>query len=149
MSKTKKALATHAVGLLVIAVAALGVISISSAAAPTEGSSVPDSAVPIGTVTTGTSFSSGQEIDVVVPANGVFTSTTQNINILECSAPDGVIPTQPTACDGNTINGNTLDANADGSFDYEIVGAWGEFERPSVRQHSGHRVHPLHRRQPS
>jgi hypothetical protein len=106
--------------LLAVAAVTFGVMAVAGATGPTEGTSVPDSAVPIGTTfTAGTPFSSGQQIDVVVPANGVFTSTTQNINILECSAPNGVIPTQPTACDGNTINGNTLDANADGSFNYQ------------------------------
>jgi hypothetical protein len=118
-------LAIRRAAVALAAVSAIGAFSIATlagpagAAAPTEGSIVPNSAVAQGTVTPGTPFSSGQAIDVVVPANGVFTSTTQNINILECAAPNGVVPTSPTACDGETINGNTLNANSDGSLDYE------------------------------
>lgn len=68
--------------------------------------------------TAGTPFSSGQNINVVIPANSAFASpdNTSAINILECAAPNGVIPTQTTACDGNTIQGPTVTANADGSF---------------------------------
>ena len=70
-------------------------------------------------------FSSGQNINVVIPANDTFSSTdglgnnTSNINVLECSAPNGVIPTNPAACDGNTIQGNTILPASDGSFTYD------------------------------
>jgi hypothetical protein len=72
----------------------------------------------VGTVTPGTPFSSGQLINVVIPANSAFASpdNTAAINILECAAPNGVIPTQTTACDGNTIQGPTVTAAANGSF---------------------------------
>jgi hypothetical protein len=91
----------------------------AGAAAPTEGSIVPNSAVPVAPFTAGQAFSSGQGIDISVPANTVFTSTTQDINVLECSAPNGVPPTSPSSCDGNTINGPTLTANGDGSIDFQ------------------------------
>jgi Bacterial Ig-like domain (group 1) len=104
--------------LLAIAAVAIGVVGIAGAAAPTEGSIVPNSAVPTGTFTKGTPFSSGQNIDVVVPANSVFTNPNQNVNILECSAPNGVPPISSASCDGNTINGNTMTPNVDGSLDY-------------------------------
>ncbi len=42
-----------------------------------------------------------------------------NINVVECAAPGGVIPTDPSACDGNTINGPTLKPNADGSINFQ------------------------------
>ena len=90
---------------------------LAGAAAPTEGSIVPDAAVPLGSVTPGP-FSSGQGIDVVVPANSLF-SPTANILIVECSAPLGIPPTLPSACNGDTINGNSIEPNADGSLDYQ------------------------------
>jgi hypothetical protein len=89
----------------------------AGAATPTEGAIVPNSAVPLGSVTPGP-FSSGQGIDVVVPANTIFSST-QNILIVECSAPNGVIPALPSACNGDTINGNSVEPNTDGSIDYQ------------------------------
>jgi hypothetical protein len=116
--------AARRVGVAAAAASAAGALSIAmfagpaGAATPVEGASVPNSAVAVGTVTPGTPFSSGQGIDIVVPANGVFTPN-QDINILECSAPNGVIPTSPSACDGNTINGETLNSNSDGSLDYQ------------------------------
>ncbi len=79
-------------------------------------------AQPSGTYTAGTPFDSGQNINVVVPANNTFSSTdglgnnTSNINVLECAAPNGVIPTNTAACDGNTIQGPTVLPNPDGSF---------------------------------
>jgi hypothetical protein len=118
--------AVRRVAVVVASVSAASAFSIAmmagpaGAAPPTSGSIVPNSAVPIDTnFTAGTPFSSGQNINVVVPANSVFTSTTQDINVLECSAPNGVIPTSPSACDGNTINGPTLTANGDGSIDFQ------------------------------
>jgi hypothetical protein len=117
--------AARRVAVAVASVSAASAFSIAmmagpaGAAPPTSGSIVPNSAVPIGTVAAGTPFSSGQNIDVVVPANSVFTSTTQDINILECSAPNGVPPTSPNSCDGNTINGPTVTVNSDGSFDFQ------------------------------
>jgi hypothetical protein len=76
--------------------------------------------VPVGTVTPGTPFSSGQQINVVVPANSLFVSTTV-VNVLECSAPNGVIPSTPAACDGNTINGPSLFPNSDGSINFQTA----------------------------
>jgi hypothetical protein len=117
--------AARRVAVGVVSVSAASAFSIAmlagpaGAAAPTEGSIVPNSAVPIGTVASGAAFSSGQQIDVVIPANSVFTNPNQNINILQCAAPNGVPPTTPNSCDGNTINGESLDPNADGSFDYQ------------------------------
>ena len=52
-----------------------------------------------------------------VPANSVFTSTTQTIWIFECAAPDGVLPTSPAACDQKTVQANgTIVPYADGSI---------------------------------
>ena len=108
-------------GTALSAVAAFTVLSLAApagATTPTSGSVVPDSAVPVGTVTPGTPFSSGQGINVVIPANSVFSNTT-NLAIEECAAPNGVIPALPSACDGNTINGPTIKSNADGSVNFQ------------------------------
>ena len=81
-----------------------------------------------GNFTPGKPFDSGQNINVVVPANNTFcaasspgcTNTAGNnsttINVLECAAPNGVVPTQTAACDGNTIQGPSIVPAADGSF---------------------------------
>jgi hypothetical protein len=121
MSKTKKRLAGGAAGLLVTVAAALSAITISSAAAPTEGSIVPGAAVPVTPFTAGTPFSSGQEINVVIPANSLFVPTS-SVNIVECAAPDGVPPTLPLNCDGNTIQGPTILPNSDGSINLDSEG---------------------------
>ena len=102
------------------AVTAFTVLSLGTpagATTPTSGSVVPGAAVPVGTYTGGP-FSSGQGINVVIPANSVFSNTT-NLAIEECAAPNGVIPTLPAACDGNTINGPTIKSNADGSVYFQ------------------------------
>jgi hypothetical protein len=105
----------------VTAAGALSIIAFSGpagATTPTQGSIVPQSAVPVGSYTAGTPFSSGQNVNVVVPANSVFSPTT-NLNVLECAAPGGAVPTSTSACDGNTINGPTLKAAANGSVNFQ------------------------------
>jgi len=86
---------------------------------PASGSVLPGSASPSGSFTAGTPFSSGQQIDIKVPANTVL-PVTQNVNILECSAPNGAVPTDPSACDGETIQGVSLKPRADGSIDLQV-----------------------------
>jgi hypothetical protein len=77
--------------------------------------------VPVGPYTVGAPFASGQNVNVVVPANRVLPANT-SVNIVECSAPDGVIPANPTACDGNTIQGPTVLPNPDGSINLSAEG---------------------------
>ena len=66
-------------------------------------------AVLVAPCTGGTPFSSGQNINVVIPTNETFSSddglnnNTSGINIVECAAPNGVVPRLTSACDGNTI----------------------------------------------
>jgi MYXO-CTERM domain-containing protein len=96
-------------------VAALIPLAFSSSAGATgisSGDEIPGAA--------GAVFSSGQTINVVVPDNSAFAAPHNNVavNIVECSAPNGVIPTDPTTCDGNTIQGGTFNPNSDGSFTY-------------------------------
>jgi hypothetical protein len=155
------------VALSLAATAAVGAFATIAFVAPTAvpagattacslpGDECLTAAQPVGTVTAHTPFSSGQVINVVVPANQTFSSTdglgnnTAAINILECAAPNGVIPTLTTACDGNTIQGPTVTANTDGSFTLTgraVAGrgcGW-----TGLRQHAGDRMHPLHREQP-
>ncbi|MGA2307423.1 MAG: hypothetical protein ABSH29_25045 [Acidimicrobiales bacterium] len=109
-----------AVSLLAVT-ACLVTAGTAGAAAPTEGASVPGSAVPVGTHMAGIPFSSGQQINVVIPANSLFIPTT-SVNILECAAPDGVLPTLPDECDGNTIQGPTVLPNSDGSINLSAEG---------------------------
>jgi hypothetical protein len=112
------------IGLSVAATAAAGTFAAlafsgpAGADEPASGATIPNAAQPIGTVTPGP-FSSGQTISVSVPANTAFAGqTTTGINILMCAAPNGVLPTNSTQCDGNTIQGDTIFPNADGSFTY-------------------------------
>ena len=94
---------------------ALGLVA-TAGASVNSGDIVPTAAQAIGTVTANAPFDSGQNINVVIPANSAFAGSHTAINILECSAPNGVVPTQTTACDGNTTQGGTVVPNADGSF---------------------------------
>jgi MYXO-CTERM domain-containing protein len=104
-----------AIAALVVATPlALG--SQAGATEPASGSEVPNlwpSGPPYGP------FDSGETIDLSVPANTAFAApdNTAGINIVECAAPNGVLPTQTSACDGNTLE-NFVGVNADGSFTF-------------------------------
>ena len=98
-------------------VAALVSVALSTrASALGSGSTVTTAIQTVGTVTANTPFSSGQQVDVVVPANTVL-NPNLNINIVECEAPGGVVPTDPSECDGSTIQGASIRPNSDGSVD--------------------------------
>ena len=112
-----KALAVLAAGLscvlgsLVFAVPAGAGTGVGS-----SGNTITNAAQAQAPFTAGT-FDSGQPIDVVVPANTVFTPGA-NIFILECGAPGGVNPTSSNACDGSTgYAGGTITVQPDGSLD--------------------------------
>jgi hypothetical protein len=100
------------------AFAAMAFSAPAGAVEPGNGQSIPGSAQAVAPFTAGTPFSSGQNINVVVPANTAFAGTSSALNVVECAAPNGVIPTDVTQCDGDTIQGNTIIPNADGSFSY-------------------------------
>jgi hypothetical protein len=105
---------TTAAAVLAGTVAGLSFGTASYAVA--NGSQVPGSAVPTGSSST-SAFSSGQSIVVSIPANSDLVPGTK-VNILECSDPDGTpanLPTNASDCDGNTIQGNTVFVNGDGS----------------------------------
>jgi hypothetical protein len=110
------------VGVLLLVAGALAAFGFAGRAGAgtgvgASGNVVPGATVPIGSITAGTPFDSGQQIDVVIAPNSVFTAGA-HIFILECSAPSGALPTSTTQCDGNTgYSGGTITANADGSVD--------------------------------
>jgi hypothetical protein len=106
-----------AAALAVVAALSFVGVTAAGAAPPSQGSQVQGAAAAVGSFTTGEPFASGQNINVVVPANSVFNSNT-GIQVVECSAPNSVIPTDPAACDGSTVNGPSLFPNGDGSVDY-------------------------------
>ena len=118
--------AARRVAITLAAVSAAGAFSLATltspagATTPTEGASGPY-AVAVSPFTAGDAYSSGQQINVVVPANSLFVSTT-NVNIVECAAPNGVLPTLPNECDGNTIQGPTILPNTDGSINLQAEG---------------------------
>jgi hypothetical protein len=99
-------------------IAALAFSSPAGAAGPGPGTSVPGSAQAVAPFTPGNPFDSGQNINVVIPANSSFAApnNTKAVKIYECAAPNGVIPTDPATCDGNTGAGNTILPAADGHF---------------------------------
>jgi hypothetical protein len=103
---------------LVVTGASLGFGQLAGATGPANGTIVPGSAAAVAPFTAGTPFSSGQQINVVIPANSNF-QVGQNINIVECAAPGGVVPTDPSACDGLTIQGPTVPVDADGSVNFQ------------------------------
>ncbi len=109
-----------AVAVLAGAIAGLALASPSFASGPANGTQVPSSAVPVGTYTAGTPFSSGQTIAVDIPSNSNL-QPGASIKILECSDANGTVgnlPQNVSQCDGNTIQGDTVLVNSDGSVDY-------------------------------
>ena len=107
--------------LLALGAVMLGLVATAGAAGSPQNGTELATLTAQTPFTAGTPFDSGQKIDVSVPANTVFDGSaygnnTQGIKILECSAPNGVIPTSTTACDGNTVA--TEFPAPDGSFDW-------------------------------
>jgi len=98
--------------------AALAFTSPASAAGPASGSIVPNAAQPVAPFAANTPFDSGQNINVVIPVNSAFASPDNSTakKVVECAAPNGVVPTLSSACDGLTIQGPTVVAAADGHF---------------------------------
>lgn len=75
------------------------------------------SSPPSLTITPGP-YHSNQHIAVSVGPNHFFTPYSR-INIIECADPGGAkkhLPVNVDACDGNTIQGNTILVQRDGSF---------------------------------
>ena len=74
-------------------------------------------------VTTGIPFSSGQTVEVQAPS-GPFAPGT-NVVLVECEAPNGVLPTKTSECDpGNTQSADTILANSSGGFSFDDYPIW-------------------------
>ncbi len=125
MKRNERGHRNTALGLVLIAscLAAVspGGIAGAKSAGP-SGSQVPDSAVAIGAHATGSPFSSGQIIEVSIPANPVLPAD-GFATIYECADPDGLPDNDPTSmsadqCDPLTIQGDTVHIQSDGSVDY-------------------------------
>src|SRR5271165_324785 len=83
---------------------------------PADGSQVSGTDAAQTPFTANTPFWSGQFIDVVIPANSDLILH-QNLDIVECSAPGGVLPTDPSQCDGESIQGASFPPRSNGSVD--------------------------------
>ena len=59
---------------------------------------------------------SGQSIKISVGASSRFAAYSR-IEILQCAAPNGVLPVDDTSCDGNTAQYGSVLVASDGSFD--------------------------------
>ncbi len=107
-------------GLALVTVALLA-SGCSSSPAAGEGSS----ALQVSGTSQGWVFHDGQTIKVSMGPNKIFVPYSL-INILECADPGGTVanlPTQYIQCDGNTIQGDSVIIQPNGSFsesDYTV-----------------------------
>ena len=99
------------VALLVSTLALLDAVGLGVAGANTLTNG-PTSLSTIGTVTSGTPYSSGQSITVTVAANttmnnaaltGAGVPTTGNFFVVECTDTNGTLPSQPDNCEDATL----------------------------------------------
>ncbi len=93
-------------GSTAAAVLAVGPAGAAGAASP-----------PALTITSGP-YVNGQSINLSVGPNKFFKPYSR-VNVIECADPGGKsksLPTSVLACDGNTIQGNTILVKPDGSF---------------------------------
>ena len=105
------------------AVASIGALSALAFAGP-AGAALPNggqsnSLTPNGTFTAGTPFASGQTVNVDVGASPLTPGI--DIKVLQCSAPNGVLPSNTNQCDLTTASQDTIIPNADGSFNYDSL----------------------------
>ena len=119
------------VSLIAAAAVTLGLFASAGATVPTTGSVVSNAVQPQSGFTPNTPFASGQSINVVIPANSAFDFASGNSNsaiqIVECSTPNGVVPTHNIAnvCDDWSQQGPTVlpsnagQSTADGSFTFD------------------------------
>ncbi|HEV3367313.1 MAG TPA: hypothetical protein VG054_07590 [Acidimicrobiales bacterium] len=94
---------------LVLAGALLSSVSTEARAAP---------ATPTLTITPGAAghpYASGQSINISVGPSSRFAAYSR-IEILECAAPNRVLPVDDTSCDGNTAQYGSVLVGSDGSF---------------------------------
>jgi len=102
----RRHIASTVTGGLLAGVSIVGVTGTAGATAP-----------PALTITPGP-YHNGQSINLSVGPNKFFTPYSR-VNVIECGDPGGKsrnLPTSVSACDGNTIQGNTILVKSDGSF---------------------------------
>jgi len=111
--------ASRRLAVFAAAAAMAGTLSMLAFAAPASAlPQAPGSILCVGTCSPGP-FASGQQVEVKLPASSFPSGDVgQHVNIVECAAPGGVLPGDPSACDGNSIQGDTVLIQPDGSVDY-------------------------------
>ncbi len=110
--RVTKSIATITAAAAIASLSALAISGTAGAAA----TQIPNAIVPQSPYSTGTPFDSGQQVDVSIP--GGYLPATTNAYIFECAAPNGVLPTSTTQCDGNTnYGGGTLTTESNGALD--------------------------------
>ena len=127
---------------------------------PASGSTFPNAAQSRRPFTAGIPFSSGQNINVVVPANAAFADAAEQQHMASTSS-SARPPTVSCPPDRRPVTAtpfsNGILPNPDGSFsltDYTVYAlpdsvSLGEGSSgPPLRTDGRHRVHPLHRQQP-
>ena len=105
-------------GLRIRAVSLVGLLTLLAAGAAGCSSSSPSTAQLAINGGSGSTFHDGQTVTVSFGPNTKFTPNIR-INIIECSDPGGSSANLPTSyidCDGNTIQGDTVNVESDGSF---------------------------------
>jgi Bacterial Ig-like domain (group 1) len=107
--------------LLLAAAGAVGLVGTAGATGPSDGTIVSGVDSPVSPFTSDTPFSSGQQIDVVIPANSVF-APGAGLLVVECTDPGGGtnVPTSTSQCDGNTNSANiaSWQAESTGGADF-------------------------------
>ena len=63
----------------------------------------------------GRAYQNGVSLQISVGPNSLFAPYSRII-VIECAAPKGVLPTDDTTCDGNTVQSGSVLVNANGSF---------------------------------
>ena len=90
----------------------VGIVLVVALAGPADAVSAPALKITSGP------YHDGQLINLSVGPNHYFTPYSR-VNIIECADPGGKqknLPTSVLACDGNTIQGNTILVQPNGSF---------------------------------
>jgi hypothetical protein len=106
-----------------VAMAGLGALAFTGTAGA-AATQISNAIVPQSPFTAGLPFDSGQLVDVAI--TGGYLPADSDVSIFECAAPNGVLPTSTTQCDGNSgYKGGTITTEGDGSFDLTSDTAFG------------------------
>jgi hypothetical protein len=111
----RRAAITMAAAAAIACSAGVSLVALSGTAG--AATQFPNAIVTQGVVAAGTPYSSGQTVSVVVPTNSVLPAGV-SVQIIECSAPNGVLPTLPSQCDTTTVQGDTVLTGTGGTVNY-------------------------------